>query len=549
MVQAQVDRTQVPENQSVNLTLESDGAGGSPDLSAVKRDFDVLGTNESNSFELSNGAVSQKSQWHIELMPRRAGKLVIPPIAVGSERSAPIALTVLPAGQTPGGAAARQPQDLFLEATVDPHQAYVQQQLRYTLRLFHAVNLGNGATLADPSFPSGVADVEKLGADRQYDTTRDGRQYAVFERSYALFPQQAGPLAIPPVTFEGDVVVGGSVFGIDPFGSDGHHVRLRSPALSVAVKPQPAAFTGPQWLPARGLHLDERWSQPPATFTLGQPITRTLTLTATGVQAAQLPALDTPVQGLKQYPDRPTLKNQTDERGLTGVRQETVAMIPTHAGPLTLPAIEVPWWNTTTDRLESATLPARVVKVSAAAGRPACPAGSRHRRGRRRHGAHPGPAEPPAPAGPWRWLAILNGAGWLATLLAWGWWARRLPARGQARTRTNERSEPRGPSTARLERELEVSCRANDAPGARTALLAWARATWPDHPPMSLTAVARRCPPELAEALVALDRALYAPSATPWQGNALWERFGRHLPATHATRPSGRLELEPLYPG
>lgn len=540
-LQAQVDQNPVPEDQSFTLTLESDGTDGTPDLSGLARDFDVMGTSKSSSINIVNGAMSRTIDWQISLMPKHSGTLTIPAIAVGGERSAPITVTVTPAGQAQGQTANRQPRAVFLEASAEPHQAYVQQQLHYTVRLYHAVDLANGATLSEPSFTAGQAVVERLGKDRTYETTRNGTQYEVIERDYAIYPQKSGKLVIPPLEFEGDVEQGGSgFFGLDPFNSNTRHLRLKSPAVTLTVKPPPAAFTGNQWVPAQKLQLAETWSQSPTTFTVGQPITRTVTLTAQGLTAAQLPDLTAPVPGLKEYPDRPSLKDQKDEQGITGVRQESIAMIPTRPGTLTLPALEVPWWNTATDRLEVARVPARTITVAPAPGGTAAPPPPPA-------GAVVAPTSAPAAtphartAGFWPWLALLNGLGWLVTVLAWVFTARR--------SRPAPRPRPAAaPSSAKLERALKASCLAGDAAQSKRLLLEWARQTWPQQPPVSLLALARRCEPPLAEALEQLDRALYAPSAEPWHGEALWNAFERDKPGKGPSGRADAAELEPLYP-
>jgi hypothetical protein len=141
----------------------------------------------------------------------------------------------------------------------------------------------------------------------------------------------------------------------------------------------------------------------------------------------------------------------------------------------------------------------------------------------------------------WAWIALAFGGGWLATLVVWWWRARRASVR----------SEPAGSeeeeSLRRLEKELQASCLANDAVRAKGAVLAWARRRWPQHPPLSLTAVARRCPPSLSEALTELDRALYAQTAATWQGQRLWRQFAAHGTKKEDKAKDQDAGLEPLY--
>lgn len=98
---------------------------------------------------------------------------------------------------------------------------------------------------------------------------------------------------------------------------------------------------------------------------------------------------------------------------------------------------------------------------------------------------------------------------------------------------------------------IRAACRANDADGARRALLRWGELAWPAGPGSGLAAIADRGDQELARMLTNLDRALYAADANhqaakPWNGRALWRRLKSVLkPALEFERPRDR--LPPLY--
>jgi hypothetical protein len=552
-LQAYVDRNPVSENESFTLTLETDSdVSGSPDLSALNRDFDVQGQSRNGSLMIDNGTVKRKTQWQISLMAKRSGQLRIPAFSIGGEQSQPLTVTVTPASQAqaaPGGG------DLFLEVDVKPRTAYVQQQVIYTVRLYRAVNLANSSSLTEPTLPGDTAVVEKLGKDKSFETQRNGMRYDVIERSYAIYPQKSGGLDIAPLVFDGDIVRGGGgggFFAIDPFNQTVRHKRLRSQAEHIDVKPIPAAFRGSQWLPARNLELDENWSPDPPKFMVGQAVTRTIAVMADGLTASQLPALDkVAVNGLKQYPDQPALKDTQSSSGVTGLRTEKIAYIPTQAGSVTLPAIKIAWWNTATDKMEVASLPARsftVLPAPAGSNAPPVPLVNT-----------PAPAQqttplvtattptpqalpqPSATSGRWPWIALLLGLGWLATLVTW-WWRARRGAVAVAPAPSGEEH-----SLRELEKEIQASCLANDAARTKGAVLAWARRRWPQHSPISLTAVARRCPASLSAALIELDRALYAQTAASWQGQGLWQQFAADKTKKPDKTKDQGVGLEPLY--
>ncbi len=229
------------------------------------------------------------------------------------------------------------------------------------------------------------------------------------------------------------------------------------------------------------------------------------------------------MSGLRRYPEQPQTRNQADERGLLGSREESVALVPTRSGEIVLPAIEVPWWNTRTDSLEYARLPERRLQVAI---NPQLQAE-----------AMPGGAATegaPVSQRLWPWQ-LSTGFFALTTALGFGlWWrARKQPA--IAATAST------GPSPRTLLDDLKRACQANDSQATRQALDAWAR-----QQPETLADMAARYAP-LSEALDGLNGALYSESGQNWQGEALWKAV-RSLPPLSAEPVTTENSLPPLYP-
>lgn len=554
-LRAYVDRNPVAEDETFTLTLESDDKlDGDPDLGPLRREFEIRDQGRSSSISIINGSMSRKIQWQISLIPKHGGRVTIPGIRVGGAESSAILLVVNAADQSPSPAKGG---NLYMEVSLEPKSVYVQQQAVYTVRLYHAVNLGNGSTLSEPVIPNGAAVVERVGKDKEFETVRDGMRYAVLERKYAIYPQKSGEVELPALVFNGQIVQGGGFFAFDPFNPRTRRKRLRSEVLHLNVRPVPAAFHGAQWLPATHLTLSEQWAPDPPPFAVGQAVTRTLRIDADGLTSSQLPAVaaNVSIEGIKQYPDQPSLSDAPGGSGLTGSRVEKIAYIPQKAGRLQLPPIEIPWWNAKTDREEVARLPARTITVEPAPGVTArTPAAGTVNAAPDSVAVAPGAAPLAASvdtgispvtvlpdAGRWPWVALLLGFGWLITAGAW-WWR----SRG-SRARPESKPEPTIPLRA-LEGAVRAGCRADDPVATKHAVLAWAQRCWPERPPLSLTAVARRCPDELAAELTALDRALYASAETVWQGQVFWRRFTEAALPGRGKAQGPVADLEPLYP-
>lgn len=547
-VTAFVDRNPVALDESLTLTIESDGSG-SPDFSVLKSDFDLMGQSSNTSLQIINGQVSRKQQWQVGLMAKHAGEIQIPAFDVGGERSQPLTLTVV-ASKPPQQA--QEGGDLFIEVSAAPQQLYVQQQLLYTVRLYFGVSMADGNTLSEPKVTGGDAIVQKLGDNRQYQTTVNGRRYGVLEQQYAIYPQKSGPLTIEPLIFDGSVVEqgrGGGLF-FDPFNQKTRHVRLRSKEVKLDVRAIPAGIVA-RWLPARSVQLLEQWSEDPPKFVVGEPVTRTLGVMADGLTAAQLPVIGAELPaGLKSYPDQPQLKDTKDANGITGLLQQKIALIPTQPGTLTLPAIELGWWNTEKSRFEVARLPARTVTVVAGSAVAApLPDNATPQIQTQSATADQTTAAVVAAqvngaataAGWWPWLSLLLGSAWLITLVAW-WRLRRAPV-----TQLPATTAAVPLSLRPLELQLKKVCQQNNAAQSKAALLAWAKTRWPQQPPVSLPAIAKHCAPPLADAITALDRALYAGGDVEWRGALLWQLFEQHKPVAAATDKNKESGLEPLY--
>lgn len=521
---ASVDRTRLSEGETVELVLESSDPTlfGKPDLSPLESLFDVLGTRQINRLSTLNGQSNRATRWIVTLQPKQTGYVVIPPLKLGEAETQPIPLHIQ---KNDPNADSGKLAPVFIDASLDQESVYVQAQAILTLRIYHSVSLYDDSSLT----PLQMADarIEQLGEPRTYEKEINGVRHGVIELRYAIFPQKSGQLMIPSQVFSATLAERSSQDAYQPFGPrPGRLTRVSSPQIPLAVKPRPANYPADApWLPARNLTLVEAWSPEPDKARVGDSLTRSLMVKTEGLSSAQIPALPaTSANDLRRYPDQPQLANEMGERGVTGSREEREALVPTAAGRIELPAVDVVWWNTRDDRLEHSRLPARTLEVAVnPAMEPEAPVET------------PG-ADQLAPAGPplWPWqLATLILA--LTTLLGFGlWWhARRQPAILP--------TVQTGPSPRTLLDDLKRACQANDPQATRQALDAWAR-----QQPETLAEMAARFVP-LSDAMDGLNGALYSESGQHWQGEDLWKAI-RALPARQVQQQTTASALPPLYP-
>jgi len=482
-VQATLDRSTVQLGDTVTLNLQVDGGGGGismPDLQPLQQDFTILGTSQNRSISVVNGQASSTLTIGVALRPNHVGTLRIPALDVGGSRTAPLQLVVDAPNPNQAAAANR---DVFMQAQVTPAQGYVGEQFSYVVRLYYAVNINSGA-LSAPNVDG--MDVRKLGDDLNYDTQRGGRDYHVLERRYALTPQHAGRIGIPAASFQGEIAD-----PMDPnsfFGSS-TPVSASAPGVSIDVQAAPAGWGNADWLPARQLTLSlEGWPGAQDHLRVGQSLTLTMTLRATGLPAEALPALSLPsVAGASVYPGKTDSSTRPDGQWLLGQRQRVFAVVPDRAGTLTIPATTVKWWNVLGQRMEVAEIPAHSVPVLPALGANGAPSPAASPAAASSTPAASDGVRAPVASWPWRWIALAAAATGLLGILAW-WWRRRRGVRGPAPASASARAPgrkgapapaPTVPSARQGRLRFLAAARSGNAGAQARSLLAWARAERP----------------------------------------------------------------------
>jgi len=528
-VRAQVDRPSVDLNESFMLEVIVDtNTDLEPDLTVLDADFYVGQISQLSNTSIFNGEIRRSRTWTIALMPKRTGMLDIPPIAIGSEKSAPVRINVNEPSNAPPGEA-----DVFVTSEIDQADTYVQAQILYRIKVYRAVATRQPA-LREPTISGVEALVELAGDEKSYEAVLNGKAYNVNERVIAIYPQESGEIAISPARFEARVLRGGRITGRKVFESDSHTVNV----LPIPAPPDnyPNAF----WLPARDVSLREDWSREPDRIEAGEPVTRRVTISALGQIETQIPAIEPPeIDGMNVYADKPELSRRIEADGIRGIREDQYALIGVASGDIELPALEVPWWDIAAGTWRVATLPSRTVTVSGAPTLTAPPEPEAPVEAT----AEPAPLPQLVPDGFWPRASQLLLALWLLTLFAW-WWS--------TRDRKREPREASPPPVYKQQAKLLKSARkaaiAGDAAGVRSALLDWGRLQWPEGAPRSIGELAEHLSSPLADELRALSSASYGPAGRDWDGATLAKSL-RSFSIQHDEKQAAQKELlPPLMP-
>lgn len=570
---ARLDRTQIVEGDPIVLTLAARGAAdGAPDLTALQQDFDLINRSQSTHMRMINGRTFSGIEWRLTLMPKRTGRIEIPAIYLGSASSKPLTLEVMPASQ-----AAEQgiPRPVMVEVDAEPKNPYVQQKVIYTVRLLMAAPLRD-IKLSEPSISDAL--VHPLGQERRYQTYRHGRQFQAVERQYAVQPQLSGTLKIGGPLLTGrisDPESGGNnprsrLFGNDPLSSlgrmfdQGRPITARGRELILDVRPQPSGTATP-WLPAEALTLNDSWSPEPPVFRVGEPVTRTITVSATGLAGEQLPeiAFNLP-PGMKAYPETSRAETRPGNGTLLARKAIKTTLVPSQSGGNILPEIQMIWWDVTAGKEVVATLPARRIEVLPGApgtmpslsSRPPIAQPTPYNTNLERAGDVQAPGEEPAARGDngyWPWI---TGLLTVAVIVIGALWLRDRRTRPSAEAPAEE-PVPTSPAEVKPDATkaliaVERAFRADDAKGARKALLAWAETRWPEDRPTGLDTIGQRLGGQAEQILHGLDGALYGNTRAKagWNGRGVWPDLKVLLVdrQVEANKKRKNNQLPPLYP-
>lgn len=529
---ATVDRTIITDLDTVTLTIRAsnESSGIELDLTGIEKDFNIVSnsTRQNSSMSIINGrTTSVVYKDHVlTLSPKRLGILLIPAISAGNLSTQPIGIRVQ---QQTASQRQRMNQYVFFETDVDTNQTYVQAQIIYTVKLFYTEAIG-GDFPQPPALEDAV--VETIENEKRSEAIVDGRRYYVLEKRYAIFPQRSGIVTIPRERFIGTRGRGG-IF------SQRQRVNAVSGSHRVVVKTIPDSFSGDNWIPAKALGVNESWAETPPVFRVGEPVNRKLMISAIGLPDSLLPELgEMQVENAKTYADPPVTENRVSPDGITAFQVTTIGIVPTREGEITLPEIRIPWWNTQSDREESAVVPAATYRVLPALG---------------------GTVAAPMVTIPitelnkptviqqissryWQWAAIGFGLLWLIS--TWQWFALRRQVRAlqSAGISRFEAAVFEDPDEARLYKSLKEACTRNRAADTHRQLFLWAKARYPEI--SSVTQLGDQ-QPELAAEIAGLESHLYSTNEPgAWRGKTILKQLNQIRRAKEKRGKRSALEAE-----
>lgn len=391
-LKASLNQNQIVQGEAVTLTLSYDGAqtNEQPNFAPLDKDFNIFSVSNAYQHNYINGKISQKREWKVQLMPKASGNITIPALALGSLKSQPLSLEVLPASpenikkQNEQNAQAANAPRYAVEAEIDTKTPYVQQEVNLTLKIYDTGGLQIERIVPLVNDENSWV-IQSLGEPELETVKIGGQDVRVINIKMALFPQKSGELDVPEIAVEGyylsqsnndpmqkifDSFGAFRISALDPDLADifatKNVVSLRTDPMKISVKPVPAIAQGGWWVPAESLELYSEWKPNPPKFKVGEAITRNIYIKAVGVMDTQLPNINFTDSGaLKQYPEKPLSEVKIENGKIVSYRLISNVYIPSKSGNVTIPEVSVKWFNVKTQQLETSSLPAMSVSVEA----------------------------------------------------------------------------------------------------------------------------------------------------------------------------------------
>lgn len=323
------------------------------DSSKLMQPHVIVGqTSTSRQLSDINGKTTRQTQWVTTLLVQRTGDYIIPALTIAGNKTQPIKLHAINATNQH-----LIQQQVHVETKLAQTRGWVGQSILYTAKILVASNLDN-ANFKGPH--SQGASFIQVGQDQQKSEIINGKRYQTLTRHWLITPQKTGLLTVQGPRLTGSIGVPDPVFGMTE-----QPIDVQGNTLKIHIMPKPAGFKTP-WLAANHITISDSITPKTQHYKAGEAITRTITITAEGAGLSQLPPLkiNYPDQ-LRVYPDKPKAHLFIKDGKIYAQKVYSFAMIPMHAGNISIPGKTITWWNIGDEVTQYSKIPALNLSIIA----------------------------------------------------------------------------------------------------------------------------------------------------------------------------------------
>lgn len=353
---ASVNQTTLSTNEVFNFKVVYMGTASRDDFDAsvLNQDFTTGQVQYGTSRYSINGDTTIRTEWNVSLATNKTGNVVIPSFTVNGAKTQPISLHVSKDPSTPN-----QDDLIEFQDSISKHTLYPKEMATLRTRLVvKADPRGLQNTKIIPPTGDGLS-ITPIGEPKQYQKLVNGIEATIVDQNYQVTATEHGKHTLHPPRLTATLIDVSRATGARRIVP----VNVYSGDIELNVLEKPASFSG-VWLPTQSLKLQQGWQNSDGDMMdvssgkidakVGQPITRILALVVKDVSAENLPELkiDYP-KSVRVYAEKP--KFGQDKQGNTVMTLKQVLM-PKKSGSINLPAVNVPWWNSQTNKEETATV-------------------------------------------------------------------------------------------------------------------------------------------------------------------------------------------------
>ncbi len=345
----QLDRLEATLVDSVRMEVHVSGSRSSDAVPRIQglEDFIVTKGGTASRVEIINGQVNAGLTYTYFIQPQKTGTFAIGPVVLEVDGRALESNRATLVVQEPSQQDGSEKDSVFMEATVSPHDIYVEQQALYILKLHRRVNVDN-LSLRLPEKENLV--FKQLGQPQVYQTTVAGAAYQVLEIRYALLASKDGAHVIGPSRMGMTVRRPGRQTRLDDFfnnpfsASPGRPLTVASESIEVNVHALPEENKPTDYSGLVGsFQLESRLE--PTSLKAGDSATLTVQISGRG-NVKRIPDLSIPeLPFVRTYGDQPVLESEQDEQGISGTKTMKWALVPEKAGKVDIPALRLNFFN------------------------------------------------------------------------------------------------------------------------------------------------------------------------------------------------------------
>lgn len=175
--------------------------------------------------------------------------------------------------------------------------------------------------------------------------TIEGVAYSGQQTTISLYPKRSGLITVPPVAIDVEI----TRWGAD---ADVRIERHQTPPVEFTVSSPPGTEGRSEWVTTPALTATQTWDPRPESLRVGDAVKRTLAFEAQDVSGMAFPPMtQDPIPGVGLYPDQPRVEERSNRGEIVGSRIETWTYVFERAGDVTLPDVELAWFDPDSETL------------------------------------------------------------------------------------------------------------------------------------------------------------------------------------------------------